>query len=62
MRSSLALVALTATACLSHLPPAGHKHLAVNWQPSYAAAQAEAQRTGKPMLVCLVAGELDGLC
>jgi len=51
--------------CLVNLPTANipmhtREHLAIAWQPSYAAAQAEAARVGKPMLVVLGAGEKDG--
>ena len=62
MRSSLVVCALFAGGCLSHLPPARHEHMRIQWQPSFAAAQARAQRENRPILACLVAGELDGWC
>jgi hypothetical protein len=65
MPSRLAALALTvfAIGCFpTHIPPAGHQHMQVRWAASYRAAADEAQRTNKPMLVCLVAGEVDGPC
>jgi len=57
-----ALAALLLTGCLSHLPPAGHAHMQIHWASGYQAAARQAQAEHKPMLVCLVAGEIDGLC
>ena len=62
MTRRLFVPALLLAGCLTHLPPAGKTHLQIHWQPDYAAAQREAQGTGKPMLVCLIAGEIAGLC
>ena len=61
-RKTAALAVLLLSGCLSHLPPAGHTHMQVHWAPGYSAAAHEAQARGKPLLICLVAGELDGLC
>jgi len=52
-------------ACLINLPTANipmhtSEHLGIAWQPSYSAAQLEAARVGKPLLVVLGAGEKDG--
>jgi hypothetical protein len=59
LTSSLGLLA---SGCLTHLPPAGHGHMAIHWGASYEAACDEAARTHRPLLVLLVAGEIDGLC
>lgn len=48
--------------CLTHLPPRGHDYLRVHWARDYASAAREAAGTGQPMLLCLIAGELDGPC
>jgi hypothetical protein len=48
--------------CLTHLPPSGHLHMAIPWRATYAEARDEAARTQRPLLVLLVAGEIDGLC
>ena len=34
----------------------------IAWQPDFVTARARAAALGKPMMVALVAGELDGLC
>lgn len=57
-----ALAALLLSGCLTHLPPAGHTHMQIHWAAGYEAAAREAAAHQKPLLVCLVAGELDGLC
>jgi hypothetical protein len=62
MRATLALAALAFTGCITHLPPLGTRHLDIHWRPGFAAAQAEATATRKPLLVLLVAGELAGPC
>jgi hypothetical protein len=50
-------------ACVTHLPP-GHRieYRGVHWAQDFAAAQAHARDAGKPILLVLVAGELDGPC
>ena len=48
--------------CITHLPLRTQDHLRMRWAPSFEAAVAEAQRTGKPILACLIAGQIDGLC
>lgn len=49
--------------CLSHLPPDGDpQHLQIPWSTNFEASQREAQRSGKPMLVCIIAGDLTKRC
>jgi hypothetical protein len=67
-RSAPALLGLLAAAtllggCLTHMPADPRLlHLGVNWQKDYPSLQAEAARTGKPMMICLIAGKIDGAC
>lgn len=61
MRQALPLIILAA-GCLSHLPPTGHKHMEIHWAYDYAAAQSEAQRLQRPILVVMAAGQIDGQC
>jgi hypothetical protein len=58
----LAVTSLLLAGCLSHLPPTTHAHMRIHWSSDYAAAAREAARTDRPVLACLVAGEIDGLC
>ena len=59
---ALALVAVVASGCITHLPPRTTTHLQIRWQPGYEAARAEAMRVQKPLLVLLIAGEIAGPC
>jgi hypothetical protein len=62
-RALVAVIACTlAAGCLSHMPLDKRTHLQIRWSANWEAAAAEAQRTHKPILACLVAGEIDGLC
>ncbi len=65
VKYALLSVSLLLGACLEYFPTANipmhtREHLAIEWRPSYAVAQADAQRLGKPMLVIFGAGEKDG--
>ena len=63
MRAAPAVIACTfAAGCLSHMPVNKLTHMQIHWWPSYEAAAAEAQRTQKPILACLVAGQIDSWC
>ncbi len=63
MRSLAAAGALLASAgCITHLPPMTDAPLSIHWAEDFAAAQARAEAERKPILVCLVAGALDGPC
>lgn len=63
MRSPLLLVAmlvLSAAGCLPHIPMHTTEHLTVGWRADYDHALAEATRTGRPILVVMASGEVDG--
>lgn len=53
---------LFVTGCLSHMPPASLEHMQIHWAADYESAAREAAAHDKPMLVCLIAGQIDGLC
>ena len=57
-----AMVALSTSGCITHLPLRTDAHLRMKWAASFDAAVAEATRTGKPILACLIAGKIDGAC
>ncbi len=54
------LASLLLTGCFAHIPMHTTEHLNVRWRASYEEAQAEAARTGKPILVVMTAGEKAG--
>jgi hypothetical protein len=59
----LAVAAAALTGCLTHLPPkASLEHMQIHWASDFASAQVRAEEEGKPVLACLVAGQIDGLC
>ncbi|MBS2028017.1 MAG: hypothetical protein JST54_08955 [Deltaproteobacteria bacterium] len=63
LRASIAIVAMLAMGCLTHLPPPrSHCQLKVHWTHDFDAAQARAQAEDKPILAVLAAGQLDGPC
>lgn len=62
LRALLCTFALLATGCVTHMAPINAKHMQIRWQRDFESARAEAQRSGRPMLVTLVAGDLQGLC
>ncbi len=51
-----------AAGCVTHLPPSNIEYLQIHWAPSFEKAQAVARAERKPLLVCLVAGQLAGEC
>ncbi|MCA9695741.1 MAG: hypothetical protein R3A51_19660 [Nannocystaceae bacterium] len=62
---ALACLTLSDAGCATHVPPnalAEKRYLEIAWQPDFVTARARAAALGKPMMVALVAGELDGLC
>ena len=62
-RSLFATLALFLFAgCITHLPPRTTLHRQIRWAANFDAAVAQATREGKPIVACLVAGELDGPC
>jgi hypothetical protein len=63
MRSLLCLLPLLAGGCLTHIPPgAGSAYIQIDWQPDFAAAREASANTGRPMLLCLAAGDLHHDC
>ncbi len=62
MRALSLFLLLSLAGCLSHLPVRTTTHLGIHWSPDYASAQREATRLQRPMLVCLIAGQIDGAC
>jgi hypothetical protein len=59
---ALLLGSLLAAGCLTHMPPAAHTHMQIHWAADWDSAAAEAARSGRPILACLVAGQIDGAC
>jgi hypothetical protein len=61
-KSALASLALmpALSACLTHVPMHTRGHLDIDWRPTYAAAQADAIRLGKPILTVMIAGDKRG--
>jgi hypothetical protein len=58
----LALASLLLAGCITHLPVRTREHLQIPWAASFDAAQARAAAEHKPLLVLMIAGEIDGLC
>lgn len=58
----LPVFALLAAGCITHMAPINAKHMKIPWQRDFESARTEAERSGRPMLVTLVAGDLQGLC
>jgi hypothetical protein len=48
--------------CITHLPVRTTDHLRIAWARDFSDASQRAQREGKPILMLLVAGQIDGLC
>ncbi len=62
-RPLLTVLALfAASGCITHMAPVNAKHMKIRWQRDFETARAAAQDSGRPMLVTLVAGDLQGLC
>jgi hypothetical protein len=62
MRIALVTAALTLAGCITHLPVRTREHLTIRWAHDWDEAQREAQRLDRPILMCLVAGQIDGPC
>ena len=61
--AAAATLPLLLTGCLTHMrAPEEARHMEVAWRPSLTAAQREAAAADKPVLLCMIAGEVDGLC
>ena len=55
-------LALTLSGCITHLGVRTREHLRIGWANGWDDAAARAQREQKPILMILVAGQIDGLC
>jgi hypothetical protein len=62
MRWLLPALGLVLSGCLTHVGPFTAHYRDLPWASSFAAARAEAQARGKPLLVVLAAGPRDGRC
>jgi hypothetical protein len=58
----LAAASLLLAGCITHLPVRTHEHMTISWARDFADAQRQAQARDQPILMCLVAGEIDGPC
>ncbi|MBX7097392.1 MAG: hypothetical protein K1X89_06760 [Myxococcaceae bacterium] len=60
---AVAVTGVLLAGCLTHMPVAAEKrHLKIHWAASFDEARASASAQHKPVLLCLVAGKIDGLC
>ena len=55
-------ISITLTGCITHLPVRTTDHLRIAWARDWDDAASRAQRENKPILMLLVAGQIDGLC
>jgi hypothetical protein len=55
-------LALLLSGCITHLAVRTRDHLRITWARDFADATERAQREHKPILMVLVAGEINGLC
>ena len=63
MRSGLAILPLALAGCLAHMPADPDPvHLHIRWRPGFEEAARQAGESGRPLLVCLVAGDLRESC
>ena len=63
MRTTLAALPLLLAGCLAHMPADDDPlHLQAGWRSGFDAAAREAAASGRPLLVCLVAGGLQDSC
>jgi hypothetical protein len=63
MRHLTAILGLgLAAGCVTNLPPNNIEYLQIHWAPDFEKAQGVALAERKPLLVCLIAGQLAGEC
>ena len=55
-------ICITLSGCITHLGVRTRDHLRIAWSSGWDDAQARAEREHKPILMCLVAGQIDGPC
>ena len=58
----LAAATLLLAGCITHLPVRTREHLTIPWSRDFAEAQRQAEERNKPILMCLIAGEIAGPC
>jgi hypothetical protein len=58
----LALASLLLAGCITHLPVRTREHLSIPWARSFDDAARRAADERKPLLVLMIAGQIDGLC
>ena len=62
MMTATMTAAMLTAGCITHLPVRTTDHLRIAWARDFSDATERAQREGKPILMLLVAGQIDGLC
>jgi hypothetical protein len=62
MKRVLLAISLTLFGCITHLAVRTRDHLRIAWARDWEDAAARARRENKPILMVLVAGEINGLC
>jgi hypothetical protein len=63
MRTGLAPLSLLLAGCLAHMPADSDPvHLHIRWRSGFEEAAREAAESGRPLLVCLVAGGIQDSC
>ncbi|HEX7897984.1 MAG TPA: hypothetical protein VF950_09510 [Planctomycetota bacterium] len=63
MRTALAFLPLALAGCLAHMPAdADPVHLHIRWRSGFEEAARQAAASGKPLLACLVAGNIQDSC
>jgi hypothetical protein len=56
------LIALFLSGCITHMPLRTREHLQIPWAQGFERASLRAADEHKPMLVLLIAGQIDGPC
>jgi hypothetical protein len=63
MKKIHAFLPLVMAGCLTHMPADGDPvHLHINWHASYEEAERAAATSKRPVLVCLIAGDIIEKC
>jgi hypothetical protein len=58
----LLAVAMLLSGCITHLAVRTREHLRIAWARDWDDAATRARQEHKPILMVLVAGQIDGLC
>jgi len=63
MRTALAILPMALAGCLAHMPAdSDPRHLHIRWRSDFEEAARQAAESERPLLVCLVAGDLLDSC